>query len=751
MNRSPNTCVVVPAGDFDITGLTDAILEQRTEARIGAVWAGDPQRRPSLPSGVRWIDLDVEEPTGVGWGRLLATLPARAYEWARAARTVGRMLREDDPSPVLVVRAGSAAVTGPIAEWWPSTGLVLIERTGRPLGVDGLAPSGSDLARRGRWSDAVVGVAPDAVDTIDDLARLATDAAPTDDAHRLVDLAVARSTVPVSTSSGGAAAGWGTADGAIGLLDVDDLDAAEPWRVDFEGRRPRVLLSQHPHLAAAVSAARSQLGGTAVSITLPGGIRVDESVRTVMHASIEEWRRGGGDLPPDPFASGAMIEWLQSPTARSGGSIGRYWFEEWARRPDLHAAFPDPMGEDRTRFLRWAEQSWSSDGRSPMVRAIESRQAEVWHDVGRDPGVNVIGYIASDSGLGDFTRRLYRSLDVAGVPVAGLHYGRTASPTASDVPRLTTEVANEVNLVTVHGDQMRYFADDHGAAVFPGRRTIGYWFWELSELTPRVVASIDMVDEVWAATEFVADAYRRVTDKPVRVVPVPVPEPDRSSASRTDLGLPDHRFVFLVTFDHLSITDRKNPMGAIRAFERAFPDPAPDGPLLYVKTLNAAERWSEHEELQLAAATRPDVVVVDRHLDRGDQMRLIELSDCLVSLHRSEGLGLHLMEAMWLGTPVVATAYSGNLDFMDADNSVLIDATLVPVVDRQGYYPPTAVWADPDLDQAASAMRRLVDDDEYRLGLGAAARRDMMQQPSMTHTGHLIARLCREAVPTPEV
>ena len=149
-----------------------------------------------------------------------------------------------------------------------------------------------------------------------------------------------------------------------------------------------------------------------------------------------------------------------------------------------------------------------------------------------------------------------------------------------------------------------------------------------------------------------------------------------------------------------------------------------------------------------AAAPRPDVTVVDRHVTRDDQMRLIEASDCLVSLHRSEGLGLHLMEAMWLRTPVIATRYSGNLDFMNDGNSVLVDAELIPVTDRQGYYPTSAVWADADLDQAADAMRRLSSDAGYHERLADAAHRDMMNQRSMTHTGHLIARLCRDAVPT---
>jgi glycosyltransferase involved in cell wall biosynthesis len=467
-----------------------------------------------------------------------------------------------------------------------------------------------------------------------------------------------------------------------------------------------------------------------------------------MHEALEPARRDGDEPPPDPYGPEGLLGWLEDGGPRSGGSIGRYWFEEWVRRPDLHIAFPDPIGDDKARFEAWAEASWRSDGRSAVIRPTPDNTGSELADVGRLPGVNVIGYVASDSGLGDFTRRLYQSLVGASVPVGAIHYHRTASPTAEGVPPLTTDLEYDTNLITVHSDHMGFFADDHGATVFPGRTNIGYWFWELSELSPRSIAAAGLVDEVWAATTFVGDAYRRVTDKPVRVVPIPVPRPHASAASRAELGLPEDRFVFLVTLDHLSITDRKNPMGAVRAFQRAFPTVARGGPVLVVKTLNGSQRWAEHEELQVAATARPDIVVIDRHVSRSDQMRLIELADCLVSLHRSEGLGLHLMEAMWLGTPVIGTRYSGNLDFMNDDNSVLIDADLIPVSDRQGYYPTGAVWADPDLDAAAAAMRQVVDDEPLLDRLVTAARRDMMNQPSMAQTGHLIARLCREAEPT---
>jgi glycosyltransferase involved in cell wall biosynthesis len=122
-------------------------------------------------------------------------------------------------------------------------------------------------------------------------------------------------------------------------------------------------------------------------------------------------------------------------------------------------------------------------------------------------------------------------------------------------------------------------------------------------------------------------------------------------------------------------------------------------------------------------------------------MALVAAADCMVSLHRSEGLGLHLAEAMWLGTPVVATRYSGNLDFMSDDDSLLIDYDLVNVEHGEGVYPPSAQWAAPDLDHAAAAMRRIADDAALRARLGAAGRRRMEQQPSLAETGRLIANL----------
>jgi glycosyltransferase involved in cell wall biosynthesis len=194
-----------------------------------------------------------------------------------------------------------------------------------------------------------------------------------------------------------------------------------------------------------------------------------------------------------------------------------------------------------------------------------------------------------------------------------------------------------------------------------------------------------------------------------------------------------------VVLDHFSVTERKNPIGAIEAFCRAFrPD---EGPVLVIKSMNGERRWPQHQQVRAAAEGRSDVIVWDEHLSRADHMAFIESIDALVSLHRSEGLGLHLAEAMWLGTPTIATRYSGNLDFMDDGCSLLVDHRLIPVDGGEGVYPPAATWADPDLDQAAAAMRRLVEDPSLVASLRAAGTAMMQRQPTLMDTGRLIAEL----------
>src|SRR5262249_16729904 len=187
---------------------------------------------------------------------------------------------------------------------------------------------------------------------------------------------------------------------------------------------------------------------------------------------------------------------------------------------------------------------------------------------------------------------------------------------------------------------------------------------------------------------------------------------DPAPLSRADLGLPDRRFLFLMMYDALSITERKNPRGAIEAFRRAFPGGTNAG--LIVRVNHAASRPDELATVGRLGDETAGVQLIDRPLSREQAQALQLQCDALVSLHRSEGFGFNIAEAMLMGKPVIATGYSGNLDFSTPRNSCLVDYELVPLTEDFGPYQKGNRWADPDIDQAANYMTRLVDDEEFR-------------------------------------
>lgn len=334
-------------------------------------------------------------------------------------------------------------------------------------------------------------------------------------------------------------------------------------------------------------------------------------------------------------------------------------------------------------------------------------------------GVNVVGYLDRTSGLAERARVLVDVLRAAGVEVAEWPVTTTASPVGEARAAAAAATCHDTTIAVVTAPQFPGLVTSNPAPMAAGR-VIGYWFWEVALVPPEHRAAIELVDEIWAPTAFVRDAYAAVTDTPVRLVPLPIQRPVAADVTRHDVGL-DDRFTFLVSFDHLSVMERKHPLGAIEAFVRAFP--AGDEPVrLLVKSINGSVRPNRHATLLAAAGRDPRIDVVDAHAPEAEHMALLAHADCYVSLHRSEGLGLQPAAAMWLGTPVIASRYSGTLDLMDDDSAELVDVALIAARNTDGAYPPDAVWADPDLDQAADAMRRLATDADRRAAIVAAAR-----------------------------
>ena len=367
-----------------------------------------------------------------------------------------------------------------------------------------------------------------------------------------------------------------------------------------------------------------------------------------------------------------------------------------------------------------------------------------------EAGVNLLGYHRATSGLGVAVRRLHASFAAAGIPVSSFDVDLTDSPVVGqqagpgDQPLRRTTVAvvtaPELPAALAAAPQLRN-AD----------RVIGYWFWEVAEVPDGHAVAFDLVDEIWAPTAFVADAYRQRGDAaPVMHQPLHLAEPsaiDPALARRwRDRLAPDDQFVFLITLDLLSVVERKNPFAAIEAFGRVALE-ASRPVRLVVKTLNGDKRRASLQriiDLVNLSPASDRIEIIDEFVPDVDMAAMVSAADCLVSLHRGEGLGLHLADAMWLGTPVVASRYSGNLDFMDDDTSMLIDVVLVGAVNGEGGYPDGMLWAEPDIEQAATAMLRLVSDPTLVTELAEGARARVQSLPDERSLGQSYAAALAE-------
>ena len=349
-------------------------------------------------------------------------------------------------------------------------------------------------------------------------------------------------------------------------------------------------------------------------------------------------------------------------------------------------------------------------------------------------GVNLVGSLGTGDGAGQVVRQLSRALDVAGIEQA-LISEREPPP---DPPF-------DCTLLCLNPDRMPAFAARAGPGFFAGRRTAGLWCWEADLFPAGLAWAFDYVDEVWTYSEFIRAALAPLASVPVERFTMPIdPEPP----SRTDpaaLGLPQG-FVFLFVFECLSAA-RKNPLGLVEAFASGF---APgDGAQLVLKTWNCERNPGAADELRRAAAAHRHVHLIDRPLPEGEKNGLIAASDCYVSLHRSEGLGLTIAEAMFFGLPVIATGWSGSLELTDERNSYLVDYRLRPVGREAWPYRPIGHWAEPDLDHAAKLMREVFDDPEEAAARGRRAGEELRSGHSPEATARGLAERVDELAERP--
>ncbi|HDX0899079.1 MAG: glycosyltransferase family 4 protein [Stenotrophomonas maltophilia] len=369
---------------------------------------------------------------------------------------------------------------------------------------------------------------------------------------------------------------------------------------------------------------------------------------------------------------------------------------------------------ENTRFVR--TPNWKVE--LPPV-GLQNLPGESRH--GERAGINVFGYLRGQFGLAESARYYARALMEAGTPVAlvDLELDLPHGWQDDSLQQQLGEVAPyPVSLIFVNPDYFEEALQKIGPERLKHKHLIACWFWELETIPSSWLPVIERVDEILVASEFVAGAFRRVTSKPVLCVPLPVGGPRTSELTRADFGLEEDSFIFLCTFDFNSWIARKNPQAAIDAFKLAFPDD-PSVRLL-LKTINGHRHVEAFQRFLDQARSDPRILVRDDLIDGAHVGALQRCCDVYVSLHRAEGFGLGMAESMWLGKPVMATGWSGNMEFMDAGSAALVDYRLEMV--GEGEYPHEAGdrWATADVRDAARHMRRLMDDPDLRHELAKA-------------------------------
>lgn len=441
------------------------------------------------------------------------------------------------------------------------------------------------------------------------------------------------------------------------------------------------------------------------------------------------------DFLAKPGNKAGFIEWLQAIPADSVSGLPRYMQAVYNERPDLQSMYPEVRSGELSRFSWWAHTAGRFE--APTFRMFGHRVPvrRRLREGGRiSGGADVVGFFNAEHGIGEASRLLVEALRSADTNVSTIGYRNTESRQnfafeTEDVGTYNTVVA------AVNAELNRPVRELFGELFFKDTYVIGQWFWELEVAPSWYADAYQYVDELWAPTKFIEEMLIREAPPrvPVRYMPLPLRKPRVvEDATRADLGL-DDRFMFLFTFDFMSVMKRKNPLGLVEAFKKAFR--AGEGPVLVLKCINGETRPEGFAALQTACEGREDIVVMNKYLDSHLSAALMNLCDCYVSLHRSEGLGLTIAEAMLLGKPVIATGYSGNLDFMTEETSYMVPWTRVEVGDGAEAYDPAATWAEPDLDVAAELMRHVFTQPELARSVGARGKVDLETRFTPERTG----------------
>jgi glycosyltransferase involved in cell wall biosynthesis len=359
-------------------------------------------------------------------------------------------------------------------------------------------------------------------------------------------------------------------------------------------------------------------------------------------------------------------------------------------------------------------------------------------------GINLIGFVSAGFGLGEAARSTIRGADDAGIPLNIIDVGFDGRIISGlDKSGMDPDIFHPVTVVHFNPDMTRLLNEEPLRSIWrKSSYRIGFWFWETTQLPELWIKASELFDEVWVGSTFCRDVISSQVNKPVTLIPLNIVIDDVSALQRNKPPFPPGPYTFLTMMDCKSRSERKNPFGAIEAFEKAF-GKHPKNVRLVVKVINT-QGSNDYKRFVNIALSQEGIVILNQLMTRAQVSGLMHAVNCLVSLHRSEGFGLPIAEAMSLGKPVIATGWSANMDFMTEDNSFPVRYSLGRLRKNAPPYPKGTVWAEPDINHAAEIMAGLAENPEMGFHKGKKARQHIRRGFDAIQTGQMIVNRLNE-------
>ena len=361
-------------------------------------------------------------------------------------------------------------------------------------------------------------------------------------------------------------------------------------------------------------------------------------------------------------------------------------------------------------------------------------------------GINLIGYIKAQMGLGQGCRLMASAIEESGIPFTIMDT-RVGNPFNHNDNTWDNHIVKtpkySINIFHVNPEQIPPLQLSLPVDTLDKRYNIGVWLWELPDFPDEWCDAFGLVDEVWAPSVFNCESIRTKANVPVTLIPYGIIADFDEKYDREHFNLPKDKFLFLSMYDANSTIQRKNPIGVVKAFKKAF-TPEDDTVGLVIKINNPKDEDLAiiNEELQ----GYTNVYFIKDTMSKAEVNSLIKVADAFVSLHRAEGFGLVIAEAMLLGTPVIATNWSANVDFMNEENSCPVSYELKQLGQDYFFYKAYQHWAEPNIDHAAEYMVRLLADKEYYQKLCKNAKEYIETNFSIKKSAEAISKRINEII-----